>query len=132
MRKALLNLVFLGAAMALAGCAAQPTAEQIAALNYGPPISQEWAEAQAKEAISSRLKDPYTAQFQFGQVYQGYVTGSAIEGHKLSPGYLLDVHVNARNSYGGYTGYKPYKFLFFNGKLVGSWQISKQGLMLSF
>lgn len=116
----------------LSGCAGQPTAEQIAALDYGPPISQEAAEAQAKEAISSRLKDPYTAQFQFGPVYQGYVTGSALEGRKLSPGYLMDVQVNARNSYGGYTGYTPYKFLFFNGKLAGAWRFSKQGLMLSF
>ena len=35
-------------------------------------------------------------------------------------GYLLEARVNAKNSYGGYTGAEPFRFLFFDGNLVSA------------
>ncbi|WP_329697838.1 hypothetical protein [Pseudomonas sp.] len=76
------------------------------------------------------LKDPDSAKYGFGSVYQGYMVGSVFEGRKLEAGYLLDVTVNAKNSYGGYTGAKPYKFLLRNDQIVGGWEIGQSGILI--
>ncbi len=34
--------------------------------------------------------------------------------------YLMG-NINAKNSYGGYTGYKTYEFLFYNGAILSAY-----------
>lgn len=36
-------------------------------------------------------------------------------------GWLAPVHINAKNSFGGYTGFKPHGFIYINGQLVASY-----------
>jgi hypothetical protein len=59
------------------------------------------------EAVRSSLKDPESARF-----------GRALAG-KLKGDVLVCGMVNAKNSYGGYTGEKPYFGLLFEGKRFG-------------
>ena len=124
------RLIAFAFILTLTGCASGPTAQQIAAADYGSPVDQEQAEAQVKLYFKGVLKDPYSAHYQFGRAYRGYVVGSAFEGRQLSAGYLLDTQVNAKNSYGGYTGYKSYRFLFQSGALVKGYEMSPSGLIM--
>lgn len=115
---------------AVAGCAPMPTSEQISAADYGAPIEQDIAESMTRTMFGIYLKDPQSARYSFGRVYRGYVVTSAFEGRRLLAGYVLDVGVNAKNSFGGYVGEKPYKLLFHDGKLINAWEIGDSSGML--
>jgi len=129
MRFALIMLL-AGALGVLSGCAAPPTQQEIASADYGTAISQADAETKAKEVLARTLKDPYTAQLAFGQLYKGYSLTAPLQGRKAAYGYMLDVMVNAKNSYGGYTGAKPYRFMFRNGLLVNGWRVGDGGMLI--
>ncbi|MCY1250095.1 hypothetical protein D9M71_818300 [compost metagenome] len=81
-----------------------------------------------KEYFNGTLKDPYSAQYQFSKVEKGYIIGSAFEGKPLYAGYIMSANVNAKNSYGGYTGNQGYQFLFQNGALVKGLKLSPSGV----
>jgi len=64
------------------------------------------------------LKDPESARYRFGTPKKAYVNeGLAYGGGVAWYGWLVDVAVNAKNSFGGYTGAKPYVALFKNGRV---------------
>lgn len=106
-------------ALMLAGCAATvPTHEQQANAYYGELVKQEHAQEVAKAYFETRLKDPDTAQYRFDDLHSGWIKDAPISGGKFHFGFILPVKVNAKNSYGGYTGYKPYSLLFRDDKLV--------------
>ena len=102
--------------LALTGCASGPTPQDIAGANYGSAIEQEAAENRVKQYFNGTLKDPYSAQFQFSKVEKGYI---------------MTVNVNAKNSYGGYTGNQGYQFLFQNGLLVKGLKLHPSGIPTS-
>lgn len=109
--------IFLAACLAsVAGCASAPTAAEQASADYGPPIAQADAEIQAREYLRTRLKDPMSAVYEFGTVYRGWRAGGM--GRPTAYGYILEAKVNAKNAFGGYTGLKPYQFLFRNGAVA--------------
>lgn len=114
----------------LTGCATPPTAEQIQAADYGAPVYQEEAEYAVKSYFGSYLKDPESARYRFGVVYQGYMITSRLEGAKLQPGYLIEVSVNARNSFGAYVGSKPYRFVIRNDRVVSVWEFRPDGNLI--
>ncbi|MNR13177.1 hypothetical protein D3C85_1295700 [compost metagenome] len=61
------------------------------------------------------LKDPYSAQYKFGTPYKGYLRDAPINGGEPTVfGYIVDCSVNAKNSYGGYTGDKHYRMFLKN------------------
>lgn len=65
------------------------------------------------------LKDPYSAQYKIGAVYPGYCKEGWLKGGSISwKGWAVNVMINARNSYGGYTGYEPHTVLFSNDSAV--------------
>jgi PBP1b-binding outer membrane lipoprotein LpoB len=115
-------------AFLLTGCASAPTPQEIQSADYGASVYQADAENSVKNFFNTRLKDPESAKYYFGSVGRGYIVGSRIQGRKLEAGYLLDVSVNAKNSYGGYTGAKPYKFLFRNDQVVQVLEIQPSGM----
>lgn len=103
----------------LVGCAQPPTTAQLESANYGQEIGQEEAEKIIKSWFQKRLKDPYSAQYEFQKPYKGYVAQSPLIGEKNTHyGYMCNVGVNGKNSYGGYTGMSAYKFLINNGYIV--------------
>ncbi len=94
-----------------------PTAEEFAAADYGTPISQADAESQAEAWLASYLKDPSSAEKQWKPVGQGWLRDAPIYGGSIHWGYKLDGEINAKNSYGGFTGFKSYSFMFHNGQI---------------
>ena len=65
--------------------------------------------------LHNYLKDPLSAVCDWNPIYRGATKDGLLDGHKSHFGYVLDGKVNAKNSFGGYIGYKPYKFVFHNG-----------------
>lgn len=114
------------AALSLTACASMgpPSQAQIQSADYGNPITQEQAEKRAKFALGLMLKDPESARWDCTPVYRGWLKSSVLDGGVFYAGYRLDCQVNAKNSYGGYTGAKPYMFMFHNMELVAGWDAS--------
>ena len=123
---AVLILVFhIGCAMAPYYSCPEPTSDQQAAAYYGAkPLGKDDAQNKMiiEAAIKARLKDPYSAKFRFREPYRGWIKQA--KPCKIGYGYLYDVYVNAKNSYGGYTGEKRYTYLFQDGMLIGGCQPS--------
>jgi hypothetical protein len=64
------------------------------------------------------LKDPESAKYRFGKPYKAYTNaGLAVGGVVSWSGWAVDVQINARNSYGGYTGFESERVLFENGEV---------------
>lgn len=108
------SAITLAACIGLSACANMkpPSPAEIAAANYGPAPTQEAAEQGAKDFLNRGLKDPYSAQWDCNPVYKGWLKDAAIYGGQVYYGWRLDCTVNAKNSYGGYTGGKTYNFLY--------------------
>ena len=111
----MLSFVFVLSVLSI-GCASAPSQEQLDTADYGSPISQLEAERKAKVWLKGHLKDPNSAEIDWGVVEPGWIRDAPIQGGGFVFGYRLDSQVNAKNSFGGYTGYKPYIFLFYYGE----------------
>jgi hypothetical protein len=107
-----ISLVFL----LLSGCVATPTQQEIATAYYGEPPTMVFQEVMIKSLISSMLKDPDSAKFQFGEPYKNYVI--SYRDGKTEYGWIVKVAVNAKNSFGGYTGYQTYTILVRDEKMI--------------
>ena len=81
------------------------------------------------EKAESVLKDPESARYRFEPPRKAYLC-SPSSGDVRWQGYLVKVAINAKNSYGGYTGFTPYLVSIRNGKAeeIGA----DGGLMASF
>lgn len=119
--KTLLSVVVSISLMLLAGCATvspEQIQAEVSKVGYGAVPAQDW-QTTVKAFMEDRLKDPASAIYKFGDPYQGYLTKAPIEGGGLKvAGYLVDVQINAKNSYGGYVGFTPYKFMMRDGVVV--------------
>lgn len=99
------------------GCVSQPSNEELMSADYGYFITNDDAKKLAKDWLDKKLKDPFSAQYNFGTIERGYAVAPIINGGTKYFGYRLIVNVNAKNSYGGYTGYQEYQFMFKNGNI---------------
>jgi hypothetical protein len=66
--------------------------------------------------IKGRLKDPMSAQFEVQQIQKVTISAS-LTNPKVVPAYMSAILVNAKNSFGGYTGLKAWAFYYSNGNL---------------
>ncbi|WP_018435323.1 hypothetical protein [Paraburkholderia atlantica] len=101
----------IAAAVLASGCAFEhPTADQFAYIN--PP---RFYESMIKSHFQPLLKDPESARYDFGAPARAYANNGSLRGGDVAwRGYAVPVRVNAKNSYGGYTGGKDY-IILFNG-----------------
>lgn len=97
--------------IALSGCAT-PSTPQLATAEFGAPPAD--VERAAKDYFATRLKDPMSAQYTIGKTYK--MGCSTLDGRPWS-GWVADIGVNSKNSYGGYTGMQTVR-LFFKGDEV--------------
>jgi hypothetical protein len=125
-RKFSLSFPFLLAAVVsstglLSGCASMAGSAGVnwSAMNPGPVPDYESAKQQAQAAIKRSLKDPDSAQFRdatpiFKTLYN-YGFGAV---GNYEPLWAICLEVNAKNSYGGYNGFKYWYVKFRNGRPV--------------
>lgn len=100
----------------LSGCAIKkPTPAELEMADYGDSISRVQAKRLIKSYNEDYLKDPYSAKYRFGRLYKGYLF-TLFDGRKF--GYVIDIDMNAKNSYGAYVGYKRWRYLLRNKAVV--------------
>jgi hypothetical protein len=109
----------LAACIGLSACTnvKPPNSTEIALANYGPAPTQEDAERHAKLFLDLSLKDPDSAKWTCDSIYKGWMQDAGWQGGKVHYGWRLDCNVNAKNSFGAYTGAKSYNFMFRDSKL---------------
>ena len=116
MKKILGAALLVISTLAITACAPKPPSlVAISTANYGSLPSD--YQQQIKDRISSVLKDPESARYAFEPPFKGYSQDGSMSstGGGVTYGYVAGVQVNAKNSYGGYTGNQLYVFIFSNG-----------------
>ena len=101
--------------LTISGCSSLPTQEQIAGLDYGTyPVEYKNI---IQNYLDFSLKDPDSRKVQFLKPpRKGWNTLTEKFGNtgQITAGYEVCVYVNAKNSFGGYTGSKMTWFLIKN------------------
>ncbi len=82
------------------------------------PLPKDY-QAQIKNFEVGRLKDPYSAVYRFGTPQRGYWQDGLVHGGGKHFGYIVPVGINAKNSYGGYTGEEIQYIAFERGRVAG-------------
>jgi hypothetical protein len=117
------GICLFGPAMSQTSDAALDGAEGMATADFGPvPVTHE---EQIKQWALSALKDPESARFgRFSKPRKEWMVAS----QKAVFGYSVCADINAKNSYGGYTGNQRYWFFFRDDKLLRSQNTSAGGM----
>ncbi|EFL80900.1 hypothetical protein [Actinobacillus pleuropneumoniae] len=88
-----------------------------------------------KNYMNKQLKDPDSAKYsEFSKPRKEHVIYKAKSGIPLTEGdvyygYSSCVQVNAKNSYGGYTGNQAYWFFFYNNEVMRVQKISELNMI---
>lgn len=118
--------IFFVLGLIMNGCAetekAVPT-QKFSMADYGAKPSVQSYKAKIQAKIQAKLKDPYSAKFKFGNPRRAHYELKHLKGTFI-PGWIIPCIVNAKNSYGGYTGQK-----FWNGFIVNGRKDSSSFLM---
>jgi len=98
----------------LSGCATVSKQEAMTA-DFGPlPAGYQ---DEIKAFISPKLKDPYSAVYDFGIPRKGAARDGLIFGCGKHYGWIIPVGINAKNSFGGYTGEQQFIFMLSEGRV---------------
>lgn len=100
----------LALAFFLVGCANTASIPKGSELDYGPPPSD--VEEVVRAYMNHYLKDPFSAHIEVGTPFEGYTRKAPIQGGGIAQaGWVVPVRVNAKNSFGAYTGWKQMNLL---------------------
>ena len=107
------SLIALTIVLLLMGCSYGPSTKEMAAASYGErPVNYGKT---IKEYMEVHLKDPESAQFKVSEPATGWWQDTVFG--KKHYGWRILVLVNAKNSFGAFTGFQPYYFCYEDGKL---------------
>lgn len=103
-----------------------PSEYELANADYGLPPSENYGE-QVRAVMEKRLKDPESARYRFSSPDKEWIPrhhfDPDVKGqpsrHGQLFGWRVDFGVNAKNSYGGFTGEKSYMAFFEDGQIRG-------------
>jgi hypothetical protein len=112
MTRFLLGLSFT---LLVSGCASSNiTPQQLAAADCGPyPDNYQQI---ISDFYQQRLKDPESARYRFSTPVKGATLKPLLQGGGVDTyGWAVDVWINAKNSYGGYTGEQHHRMLIRDG-----------------
>ena len=112
--RACLAALIIGAGLGISGCV---TAEQLAAADYGQPPTN--PRGRIIKYFKETLKDPESARIEWGDLRRGYVVNGLVTGRGTEYGHIQIVRVNAKNSFGAYTGWQTYYIMFRGEYFVG-------------
>jgi hypothetical protein len=108
---------------ALSGCGVAYEQERSGILktasiqSFGPPPPDNYREVGA-DLIRKQLKDPDSAKFEWvGEPKKDAIQPAFASPHAI-PVWLTEVGVNAKNSFGGYTGSQLWMLAWQNGKII--------------
>ena len=116
----------------LAACAYTPPSAQVSmktvrSANYGSyPRNYQ---RQIRQYLNDTLLDPDSAKIRIApprKVFKIYETDDRPSQPKYYPCYLVCAEVNAKNTYGGYTGWQTKRYRFTNGSMEDEQNFSYQ------
>ncbi len=109
------NLLVVSCLVVLAGCMT-PSKDVLTSADYGPfPTDYQRI---LTDQISSTLKDPWSAHFEFDAPRKGWCGGDLLMGMKKRYGWIVTVRVNAKNGFGAYAGWESHTYLFTGGQVI--------------
>ena len=114
-------LIFAAGLIISAGCTSAPTQDQLDNADFGPEMTQYLCEAAVTEYIKVVLKDPESASYnRFSRCTKqiSWVMSSDNKHSGRVAGYMISFEVNAKNSFGGYTGATAMHALIRGAELV--------------
>lgn len=119
------RILILALSSILSGCLSPPSHQEMSSAHYGE-IPGNYKEL-VKNFSDGMLKDPYSAKYMMADPCKGWVREGimASSGGKPMYGWLIPYKVNAKNSYGGYTGFEPHIAFYHDGKIYNVDQLSK-------
>lgn len=118
-------------AFALSGCGVayqQQRAEILrtaSAADFGPPPPPDWR-ARGEEFIKRLLKDPGSATFEWGEPRHEAIQPAIASPH-ARPVWVTAARVNAKNSFGGYTGATPFALAWSHGRIIAWLNVEQEG-----
>lgn len=90
--------------LSLSACQTVPLQRPASDFDFGEPPN--YSETELKNFVGVGLKDEESARFRFREPQKAYCNTGALSGGKLVwTGWVIPFELNARNSYGAYTGY---------------------------
>jgi hypothetical protein len=114
------------AAVAISGCATAPSADEEARADYGEMPTD--FQTPIKAYLDQNLKDPASVQLRNWTIpVKSWIRDAPIAGRALHFGWVVNVDVNAKNSYGGYRGFQTYQFMLHGNMIVN--EVTPQDLV---
>jgi len=112
--KFMLSFIFF---ISVSGCVSAPSRQQLAEADYGT-YPENW-QSIVQEYMSRRLKDPASATYAFRAMPSKMWAGGGLSG-PIQFGWGFCTAINAKNSFGGYTGERNYFFLIKNSSVLSA------------
>jgi len=106
-----------------------PTPEQIANAYYGREMTNDECAKLSRQEAQKILKDAPSAKYKYGVCRKSHMF---LGGHGTLFGYIFPVEINAKNSFGGYTGYDLYYFVNRDGRVIARSKVGKYGVPTAF
>ena len=106
------GILLLVAVLSFSGCVTVSEAELDNA--KFEPLQENYKHV-IKSYMDSRLKDPYSATYRFNEPQCGFSQDGFVHGGQKHFGHIVPTLINAKNSYGGFTGGKSHYFFFAEG-----------------
>jgi hypothetical protein len=102
-----MKMIYCISALLLFGCAnATITSQEAARANFGT-LRENWQTiVRGYYSMPGQLKDPYSAVYRFEKPRKGFAQDGALAGGKRHYGWIMPTWINAKNSFGGFTGYE--------------------------
>lgn len=115
MKMKLIGLLFAG--LLLSGCLSAPPQKEIANADFGKYPSN--YESTIEHYMRQFLKDPDSVKYEY-VIYprKSWYVGGLLGPSGTSYGYAVCAKINAKNSFGGYTGSKIHYFLIKNDRII--------------
>ncbi|MCK9540191.1 hypothetical protein [Dokdonella sp.] len=106
------------AALSVSACATFPDSYQPVPSDVTIGSPPQNPEAAVREHMEDVLRDPDSAKYKIESVIKAYAHEPLSHGGKFAwAGHRIDFSVNAKNGYGGYTGFKHYIGLYSDGRV---------------
>jgi hypothetical protein len=124
-----MKMIYCITALVLCSCAnATIGPQESAAANFGALPKNYQTVIRGYMSMPGRLKDPYTAVYRFEAPRKGFAQDGALAGGKRHYGWIVPTWINAKNSFGGYTGVQLYVMFLFEGKVSDITEMLANGM----
>ncbi len=108
-----IKLLSLTAALLTFVCSVLAGKQEEAIPDFGHLVPGKYQQA-IRAYMAQRLKDPYSAVYRFDTPYKAMLKDGLLVGGQKHFGWIVPTWINAKNSFGGYSGEQLYIIMFFS------------------